>query len=135
MHQYLDKKIMLPLHRHNFFPRFWCHNIFFLILTKIQGIPSGIPENFWEFTKNSWEFPEILGNSHIFNKKIKCPLHNFFIFRATVTHIFFSLWTSAKIQSEKVNNTSEYFMIPKRSDIKYHSQCCINILDFVARSP
>ena len=79
MHQYLDKKIMLPLHRHNFFPDFGATTFFFLIFTKIQEIPSGIPGNFREF-------PKILGNSQkfsgipLFSKKNKCRRHNFFYF-------------------------------------------------------
>ena len=74
-----QKKYMLPLRRNKFFPDFGAPTCFFLIFTKIQGIPSGIPGNFQEV-------PKIL----LFSKKYKkCPRHDFFIFRAMVTHNFF----------------------------------------------
>ena len=81
------KNNMLPLRPHNFFFPILVPQHFFLIFTKIQEIPSGIPRNFWEFSKflgnsqKSSEFP------YFFKKKM--PRHNFFIFRATVTYYYF----------------------------------------------
>ena len=80
---------MLPLRRHNFFFPILVPQHFFSYFYQNSGNPLGNSRKFSGIPKISREFPEILVNSPIFKRKIKCPPPQLFYFSRNGNILFF----------------------------------------------